>query len=83
MDVISELKSKRKEIAALIKQQQQREGEKASLLKRLKDEFNTDSLDGADKLLKKLDSELEECENGMVELVKEMDTIIQQSTVTK
>lgn len=78
-DIVDSIKLKIKKIEQLIRDQANQEGQKEQVLKQLKDVSGTDSVEEADKEIKKLGKELIEYEELLQDLDAQMAEIIEKA----
>lgn len=76
-DIVDGLKRKRSKIEEVIKEQNRREGERKALLGSLEEDFGVSSVEEAEKKLDALDRELDDNEDSMRELDREMAAILE------
>jgi len=76
-DIVDGLKRKRSKIEDVIKEQNRREGERKALLCSLEEDFGVGSVEEAEKKLDALDKELDDNEDSMRELDREMAAILE------
>jgi len=82
-DIVDSLKRKRSKIEEQLRDQDRREGEKKALLDSLKSDFGVDDIKEAETKLSELDKELDENENSMHKLDREMAAILQAAEDAK
>lgn len=75
-DLVRSLRQKKERIESVIREQDRREGEMKALMDRLKSEFSLESYDEVKQRLQELGKELDDNEDTMCELDKEMDQIL-------
>lgn len=78
-DIVDSIKLKIKKIKQFQREQANQEGQKEQLLKQLKDVSGTDSVEAADKEIKKSGKELIEYEELLQDLDEQMAAIIEKA----
>jgi len=79
MDLISDIKNKKRKLVDLKSSNDKLIGQRDQLLQSLKTEFGVENLDEAEKLLLETETELKECETDLGKINTEMDEIISKS----
>jgi len=80
-DIIQRLQKKQEEIQNMLRQEERRQGREDQLKKTLQEEFGVDSILSAQEEMAKIAAQNSEDEAQLVQLEKEMDSIITNAKV--